>query len=140
MKIQGKRVFFYTRRRLSKGLNSGNLGTVFRVVEWTYFFTISREVWPRICCKAYISPPFSKYRVANVCRRRWARSRGMPERFFSLRNIWRRVESVTGSKLDIKNTRSVDAQPGRRERYRNKALRVESPKEQYVVCCLYRPR
>ena len=46
---KGGRVFFYARLRLSKGLYFGKLGTVFRVVEWTYRLTISREVWPRIC-------------------------------------------------------------------------------------------
>ena len=35
--------------RLSRGLKSGNLDTVFRCVVCTYRFTISREVWPKIC-------------------------------------------------------------------------------------------
>ena len=100
---------FSFQNRLSSGLKFVKFLTVLRVVKCMYLLTISRDECPSICCKVYISPPFSRNRVANVCRKRCGRIRVIRVSCLNLWNINFIALSVIGRLSTVRNTQSQGA-------------------------------
>ena len=74
-----------------------------------------------------MSPPFSKYLVAKVWRKRWGFKRGIFALRFSLRNRSFTASCFRGIQASVTNKGVRSGKGGRREHYRRRAFLLCNP-------------